>query len=97
MYLEGNKYACFAQRLQLEYEEEGESGEKKIYLLVFGRGRNQSLQVHLCPRAHEQLCGVWGFVFKLVGFQISRIIGNRTSSEETYITQYGSWKVSTSQ
>jgi len=63
MYLEGNKYPCFAQRPQSEYREESESGEKKIYLLVFGRGRNHPLQVHLCPCAHEQLSGVWAFVF----------------------------------
>lgn len=56
MYLEGNKYPCFAQRTELEYREEGESGEKKIYQLLFGR--DQPLQVHLCPCAHEQLSGV---------------------------------------
>lgn len=40
MYFQGNKYPCFIQRPELEYREEGESGEKKIYLLIFGRGRN---------------------------------------------------------
>lgn len=57
MYLEGNKYPCFAQRPELKYREEGESGEKKIYQLLFGRGRDQPLQVHLCPCAHEQESG----------------------------------------
>lgn len=99
MYLEDSKYLCFAQKAEFEYRGEEESGEKKIYLLTVVRGRNQPLQVHLCPCAHEQLSGDWGFVFTVNwwGFKLAGSLEPGHPQRRLVSPNMGSSKVPTSQ